>query len=335
MSNPVRLGVIGLGDMGLLHYRAAELLEDVVVAATSDSSGRRDIDGTFFADPQELLTSGTIDVVTIATPPAGHFRFASIALQNGLGVLCEKPLAARSEDASRLAALAAGPGQIAVVSHQLRFETSRRAVRDLLATGEMGEPYFASFIGLHPRMESVRWGWWSQSSEAGGMLREFGSHLVDLALWMFGPARLITGDARSVITSRVDSGGLNQVSDSDDIATLSIVHESGLQSVIHVAGLGRSELRSVYVECSRGSILIDSNDLVRVERENGQRFELQPWSDTYPSLTADPSDHWTPPFVRMMERWLKAYRGEEFDPDLCTFGQAAEVIRIIEEVSPP
>jgi predicted dehydrogenase len=139
---PIRLGVVGLGAMGVEMLGAAMPHPDFVVRLAADLSPRTverrgaDFPGVAFTtDPAEVIGSPDVDAVYIATPPVHHADLAVAALRSGKAVFCEKPLAISLADGRRMLAAAEETGRFAAAmrgrkpEHLADFATALRVQR--------------------------------------------------------------------------------------------------------------------------------------------------------------------------------------------------------------
>jgi predicted dehydrogenase len=201
--NPVRFGLVGLGNMGALHARNLHggAVKHGTLAAVCDSDPARlaayGENVHAFRDLGEMIQSGAIDALVIATPHFAHPDAAMKALNAGLHVLVEKPIAVHKADAERMIAAHAATGgrlQFGAVFNQ-RTRAPYRKIRHLIQSGELGivrrvqwtltdwfrpDAYYAS--------SPWRATW---DGEGGGVLINQGPHQLDLWCWLFGlPARV-------------------------------------------------------------------------------------------------------------------------------------------------
>lgn len=197
-SGSVKLGIVGLGNMGSVHARAfseggvkgGELLAvcDVDAAKLEPYAGLRR-----FSDSAELIRSGVVDAVLIATPHYAHTPISIDALGRGLHVLCEKPLAVHKADAERMLAAYAGrssPRQIFAAMLNQRTDPRYNELRGLVRSGELG-----ALVRIHWTITDwfrpdvyYRSGGWRATwrGEGGGVLSNQCPHNLDLWQWMFG-----------------------------------------------------------------------------------------------------------------------------------------------------
>ena len=113
------------------------------------------------SDSSDLINDPHIDAVVIATPVSTHFELAMAALKAGKHVLVEKPLAARSDQARKLVDEAAARNLVLLVDHTFVYTDAVRKIRDLIASGQLGEIYYYDAVrvnlGLFQHDVSVIW----------------------------------------------------------------------------------------------------------------------------------------------------------------------------------
>src|SRR5690349_12554735 len=143
----VRIGIVGLGNMGKFHadYLLGGKVSRASLAAVCSTSPAK-LDGykargvQVFGDVQQMIDSGAIDALVIATPHPQHPAQGQAALAAGLHIMVEKPIASHKADAERLmAAAAARPRQVFAAMFQLRTEPRYAKIRKLIQTGELGD----------------------------------------------------------------------------------------------------------------------------------------------------------------------------------------------------
>ncbi len=227
---PLRVALVGYGPAGSFFHAplvaATPGLElDTVVTRSPERRAqvRAEHPGAAFADSADELwaRAGDLDLVVLASPNRTHVPLATAALEAGLPVVVDKPLAATAEQARALAALADARGLLLSVFHNRRWDSDFLTLRALLDQGGVGEPY--RFESRFERWRPQLKGGWRESgdpADVGGLLYDLGSHLVDQALTLFGPARRVyaEADARRAGTT------------ADDDSFIAITHVSGVRS---------------------------------------------------------------------------------------------------------
>ncbi|MFJ6651850.1 Gfo/Idh/MocA family protein [Microbacterium sp. NPDC091313] len=150
---PVRIGVVGAGFMGRQHVALIRRHPEARLvgiadpaAASARSSAEAEYGCAVHADLDGLLAAGGVDAVVIASPNATHVAAALTALQAGVAVLVEKPIAPRFDDAGLLVAAAEAPGARLLVGHHRRHHPAIGRARDALRTGAIGR--LVAFSGM-------------------------------------------------------------------------------------------------------------------------------------------------------------------------------------------
>src|SRR5436190_14318085 len=141
----VRLGLIGLGNIGQHHagYLCAGKVSraELVAVCTSQPAKAAKFKGPkVFSAPEDLMRSGLVDAVIIATPHYQHTTLGIAALNQGFHVMVEKPISAHKADAEKLiAAHQQHPKQVFAAMFQLRAEPRYRKIRKMIESGELGK----------------------------------------------------------------------------------------------------------------------------------------------------------------------------------------------------
>ena len=194
----IRVALIGYGLGGEVFHAplisaVPELSLDAIV--TSDS-GRRERAGTRYPsaavvdDPRAIWEAKErYDLVVISTTNVSHVPLGLDALGAGLATVIDKPLAATADDGRRLAAAAAASGVLLSVFQNRRWDADFRTVRTLIREGRLGavHRFESRYERWVPVADHAAWRERGAPEEAGGLLYDLGSHLVDQAIQLFGP----------------------------------------------------------------------------------------------------------------------------------------------------
>ncbi len=173
-------------------FQACERARVVAIASRSRENAQsvaREFAIPVVADDwRALLTRDDVDLVSIVTPPVTHMEMALAALDAGKAVICEKPMAMDAAEADAMQKRAHETGALALIDHELRFLASRRRMRELIRTGEIGHIIHAklSFRADSRAAPERAWNWWSDTKAGGGVLGALGSHAVDALRWLLG-----------------------------------------------------------------------------------------------------------------------------------------------------
>jgi predicted dehydrogenase len=136
----------------------------------------------------DALALGSVDAITIATPPGTHAALAITAARAGRHVLCEKPFALDGGQASAMLDAATAAGVTHLVGHEFRWAPERAAVGRAIADGLIGEPRLVSLVQFVPLVADPAARtppWWFDPAQGGGWLGASGSHIVDqVRVWL-------------------------------------------------------------------------------------------------------------------------------------------------------
>jgi predicted dehydrogenase len=207
---PIRVGLIGLGNVGLGHHVPAllgipELARVVAVADPSEERRRLAItaigldDSAAHETADELLARDDVDLVDLATPPSLRTRLALRALGMGRAILCEKPVATTPADGLAIAAAAAVAGAPAAIIHNYLELPEVISLRSVIDEGAIGRPEVAilNYLGVEDRPGTSAWrpGWRHEGATAGGGVLMDMLHVAYVAEALLGgPFRRVSAE---------------------------------------------------------------------------------------------------------------------------------------------
>lgn len=202
----VRVGVIGTGGMGQAHAKDLRELEECELTAVCDIepevckavSEEHEVPG--FEKHVDLLDSGLVDMVMIATPHYDHPPIAIDAFERGIHVLSEKPIAVTVGAADDMIAAAEKSGCKFGVMYQMRTQPVYFTARRLIQEGVLGELYRTSMImGWYRSQAYYDSGTWRATwvGEGGGVLINQAPHYLDVFSWLGGLPKLVNGHVRT------------------------------------------------------------------------------------------------------------------------------------------
>jgi predicted dehydrogenase len=202
---PLRVGLVGFGLAGSTFHApliaaVPELRLTSIVTANPkrvERAARSFPDALVLPDADALLAAADAhDLVVVASPNRFHVSYGVAALEGGLHLVVDKPVAASSADARRLADAASTRGLVAAAFHNRRWDGDALTVRRLLDEQALGEllRFESRFERWRPDVDATRWRERPDPDNAGGVLFDLGSHLIDQALWLLGPPARVYGE---------------------------------------------------------------------------------------------------------------------------------------------
>ena len=195
----IKVGLIGIGGMGGVHYNAYKGIEDAEVVAVADvrvdmAKEKTEGDGVnVYATMEELLANEKIDMVDICTPSYMHAAMAEKALLAGLHVLCEKPMSISTKDTTRVIKTAKKVGKSFMTAHVVRFMNPYKYLASVVESGELGRPVHFDM----QRLSGVPlWSWedWMRDvKKSGGTPIDLSIHDIDFVYSIFGEPKAVNG----------------------------------------------------------------------------------------------------------------------------------------------
>jgi predicted dehydrogenase len=189
-----RIGFLGVGWIGRNRLEALAQSNVAEIVAVSDSNPDVAVAAAErvevpIAHSFDELMEQDLDGVVIATPSALHARQAINALERGVAVFCQKPLARTAAEARQVVNRARAADRLLAVDLSYRWVEGARRIRELIDRGELGRIYAVDLIFHNAYGPDKPW-FYDPLLSGGGCVIDLGIHLVDLALWTLEPARV-------------------------------------------------------------------------------------------------------------------------------------------------
>ena len=220
----LRVGMVGIGFMGKVHFDAWQRTKGARVSAICDidpkkrsgnwsgiggnigGAGKKtDLRGIrVYSDAIQLFSDPSIDAVDLTLPTYLHASFAIRALQAGKHVICEKPMAINSSEAARMASAAKRSGKMLFIAHCIRFWPHYAVLRDIIRSRRYGKVISAAFRRVS---SSPTWSWqnWIQDPKKSGLAAlDLHIHDADFILHVFGKPRTVTSSYAGLKRGRMD-----------------------------------------------------------------------------------------------------------------------------------
>jgi predicted dehydrogenase len=243
----VRVGVIGCGVQGRVHLEQYRQIDGVEIAAVCDldperaAAAARDYGAARRAtDYRDLLAAGGLDLVSVCTMPDTHRAIATLALQAGAHVVCEKPMALNAAEAAQMVEVAAAARRLLTVGLNMRYMAAAGWLHRYVAEGGIGALTHVHVWTLDPDIP-----WWGKhyvkALAGGGVVASTAVHLLDLALYVAGypaPAAVSATTARLFPGKRgltAPSAAARAAYDVEDQAAALVRFAGGASLTLHAA----------------------------------------------------------------------------------------------------
>ena len=188
-------------------------------------------------DTDEFLDPQRLDAVVIATSNDSHEALTLTALDRGLHVLCEKPIATTAEAAQRMAAAAEQQGAITLVPFTYRYMPTNQYVKQLIDDGFVGRPFHLNMRYFTGFAREGEYSWRFDTELAGsGVLGDLGSHWLHVARWLLGEVAEIGCITSRFIDREPRPDGTNYER-SEDSALMTVRFENGAYGTLQVSAV--------------------------------------------------------------------------------------------------
>ena len=312
----IRIGMVGLGKMGLSHLAIVRAHPDVQVVAACDSVAYlTDVLGKYtglkcYSTMDEMLRHEALDAVVISTPSKLHAQMVSDALARGLHVFCEKPFVLDVADGEALVKSAEARQRVTQVGYHYRFVGAFKEAARVARSGALGRVHHIRVEAYGPVVLRAKGSTWrSAKSEGGGALYDYACHAIDLVNFASpSPVTAVTGAVRQGVFSR----------DVDD----------EVYATLHFADGGTGQLcvnwsDESYRKMSTKLMVWGSNGRLNADRQECQVFMREPFAAT-PELKPG----WTVRYTTELTEDVWFYlRGEEYSAQIDYFVQSIRLGR--------
>ncbi|MBR1966394.1 MAG: Gfo/Idh/MocA family oxidoreductase [Lentisphaeria bacterium] len=338
MKKILNVGVIGLGRIGRNHLNEIASFPDlfkIVAGADHDPERRNELcppelkDAALYTSLDELLQHPELDMVTIATRHPDHVPMAIKILEAGKIAVVEKPTATSTAEFDSMLSVAAKYPHKLFLRHNRRFEPAFVKVRELIDAGLIGE---VQYIKLYRSVGYCRRNDWLTMPEFyGGLLTNWGPHLIDQALQLLAsPVKDIFADIRRVIS----------IGQGDDLFKIILKGANGLLADIEVSGANAMPGREMEIIGSRGTLIFENGKLsARYIDPCVELKELQPHPENPPLSYGNfdeqlyfVNSEFELPKIKQTVLWKYLYdEAVNGIPSVLKLEEGREVVRITEE----
>lgn len=249
----MRIGVVGYGTGGKNFHvpfiqaaRGVELAGVVARAPATIAAVKADLPNTPIYPSLAAMLAAGVDAVTITTPPDTRRELVLEAIDAGVHVIADKPFAPSAEAGRELNEVARKRGIVLGVFHNRRWDADVLTLKKVLGSGALGRLW-----RLHARMELDE-PTTLEAGPTGGLLRDLGSHMVDQALWLLGPAIAVSAqlDMVTLPEGETDAGFV-----------LTIIHEGGVHSHLSAGKVNRIAAKEYRAYGQGGSYVSSGTDV--------------------------------------------------------------------------
>jgi predicted dehydrogenase len=270
-----------------------------------------------------------VDLVSIHSPPFLHAEHVRLALDAGRAVLCDKPFSTSAAESERLHAEAERAGVLHVCNFEFRRDRARRALRDVVVSGELGSPEHVVWVHLSSgsRVPLRPHGWLFERARGGGWVGAWASHAIDTLRWMLGEVVDVSAQRRTDVPVRPDLDGVERRGDAEDGLTANLRLDRGTTVVLDSSFAAPVSLspRLVVVGSAGVAELVGGRRLV-VRCADQPRREV----DLGDGAVARDGDRHAAPMETHAAAVVEAVRSGSVDDDMPTFADGVACDRVLD-----
>ncbi|GIV20222.1 MAG: dehydrogenase [Armatimonadota bacterium] len=307
MSNQIlRVGLIGAGGIGRTHLASYERVREAQIVAVTDiheetaRAAAQQVGAEVFRSAQEMLERSELDAVDICTPPVAHLEAALLAIEKGLHVLCEKPLAHHPDAARRMVQAAEARGVKLMTAFCHRFHPPIVALKRLIDAGELGDivmfrnRFAGPFKGVEER-------WFSDKEVAGGgVLMDTSVHSIDLFRFLVGEV------ARVQAVTRQTNPAIGEV---EDTAIVLLSTSDKRMGVVEASWVLAAGFNVVEVYGTEGAAMVHYWDGFKSRYKTNRMDDWQPLEEVGPDRFVGEIQHFVDACLGRTELQVTGYDG--------------------------
>jgi predicted dehydrogenase len=306
MAHTVRIGLIGTSwwaDMMFLPSLKSYSQADLVAICGRNQARAQELAAKYqvaqvFADYRQMIAHAGLDAVIIATPDDLHSEMTMAALDAGLHVLCDKPMALNAQQAREMAKKAQAVRVNHMVYYTYRWFPAIRFLQDLVDQGYIGRVYNCEFDFLLDMGRSPDYQWRYDGKRSNGTLADLGSHMIDTARFLVGDIVSVSASL-GVFVKRTGSMG-ETLEPANDSALLLVEFANGAHGVIQTSEVvclaDRGPRLEIKLYGEAGSLELDfpwgERPTLRGTRSQETHFQAIALPESYLAGT-DPADPWS------------------------------------------
>jgi scyllo-inositol 2-dehydrogenase (NADP+) len=282
---PIKVGILGYGYMGKWHHNHIDAIEGACVTEACDILPERLDEAKqrglkICSDATELLADN-LDLVIVATPNNLHKQLSIQALRAGRNVLCEKPVTMNVAQLDEVLDAAADSGMLFTTHQNRRWDMDYLVICEAIQKGTIGKPITIESRVMGER--GIMFGWRGEPEFGGGMLLDWGPHLVDqlLTLNRGNKVKTVFAQVRSILTPHVD-----------DYCILELLFQNGMNAHVELGTFSLVKQPRWFVYGDKGTLMVEnftgkSGEIAKIKVNGSQQFEFQD-NSTGPSRTLKP-----------------------------------------------
>jgi predicted dehydrogenase len=331
----IKIGIIGMGRMGITHYSIIQSHPQVNVVAVADPSAliltmmSKYLSVKTFKDWNELFNEAKPDAILICTPPNLHYQIIQKAAEKGIHVFVEKPFTTKLNEASELARIYSANRLVNQVGYVNRFNDIFVKMKELLESGIIGKiiRFKSEMFSCTITKSDENSGWRGSRESGGGAVFEMASHAIDLVNFLVGKPDKVTGSSLNHIYSKKV----------EDAVSSTFLYNNGMSGTIYINWSDtsyRKPTNKIEIFGDVGKILADQHSLKIFLNKPNEKYKFrQGWNTLYITDVFKPVPFYVRgnEFTRQLWHFVDCIQGNE-KINNCTFADGVNTLEVIENI---
>ena len=316
MAGVVRIGIVGAGWVAAEHCKTLARLDGITIAAVADPDTTRSVDlagrygATAHSAANEMIAGEVLDAVVVATPPGAHRAPVIEAIESGLAVFLEKPIARSMDDARAIVAAATSAQSVCAVGYQWRAIPALEPLSAALRCEDVRQ-LVSEGIGITQARN-----WFLDEAMSGRLIAERGSHHIDLQRRVGG--EIVAAQAAGSALGLRDLDPLvGEASRTETSVLLTLHFASGALGAVHVLWVpeGYPSRHRLTVFGSRSTYQLELDPTFSLRRDSDE-----------PLLPDPMAEH---PFATGLVRFVDAVRRNDREYVVCSLLEATKTLAVV------
>jgi predicted dehydrogenase len=322
----LKIGIVGFGFMGQMHYRCWKARDDAQIVAICDANeniiedskkvvgniegAENAVDFTginIYCDLGKMLGQEKLDAISLALPTYLHPDYTIEALEAGVNVLCEKPMALNVAECERMMAAAKSSKKVLQIGHCVRFWPEYAKTKEIIAGGEYGKVLAATFQRLSAVPTWSYNNWIMNEDSSGGVVLDLHIHDTDYVQYVFGIPQAVCTFAGKDSTGKVGHVVTQYIYDDDKVVTAeggwALMPAFGFEMSFNIV----AEKATIVYDCTR-------DPAFKVCPAEGEAFTPQ----------VQPGDG----YILEIDHFVRAMKGEKVPP-ITTLEASRDSVKIV------
>jgi predicted dehydrogenase len=297
------LGVVGVGGIAQRHLSNVATIDRVNVEAVCDideeraDSAASNHGATSYYDYEQLYAEADVDAILVAIPPFAHTTQETLAVEQGLDLFVEKPVALSVTDARKIGAVIENSDVVNQAGYVLRYAEAVDRARELITPDDV-----AVIEGRYTYPGPPDSTWWQQKDRSGGQVVEQSTHIFDITRYLVGDVDRVTATGQQRHVSTLDFS---------DTTVATLEHESGVLSRITSTCAARSTDVSIRITGPEVELVLDPLENTLTGTVEGESIDFSADSD---------------PFVTEINAYIEAVETGSMNPVRCDYTDATETL---------